>query len=73
VDIRDNLVNRIAEAEQHGWTGEAEGLKVSLTAANTKLAQLDGLTAHRTTAIHLGIPAYHDIAARTVVIPQDPT
>lgn len=73
VDIRDNLINRIAEAEQHGWTGEGEGLKVSLTAANAKLAQLDGLTTHRTTAIHLGIPAYRDIAARTVVIPQDPT
>jgi hypothetical protein len=43
VEIRDNLLARIAEAEREGWTGEAEGLKVSLAAANAKLAQADGL------------------------------
>jgi hypothetical protein len=34
---RDNLQARIAEAEREGWTGEAEGLKVSLDAANNKI------------------------------------
>jgi hypothetical protein len=38
-EIRDNLHARIAEAEREGWTGEAEGLKVSLAAATSKLAQ----------------------------------
>ena len=47
-DIRDNLPARIAEAEREGWTGEAEGLKVSLAAANNKLAQADTAAARRT-------------------------
>ena len=33
VQIRDNLIARIAEAESHRWLGEAEGLKVSLAGA----------------------------------------
>jgi len=69
--IRDNLTARIAEAERENWTGEAEGLKVSLAAADAKLAQADGLIARRA-ATHLGIPAYRDIAGRTTAIPQNP-
>jgi hypothetical protein len=64
-DIRDNLAARINEAQREGWLGEVEGLKVSLTAANHKLAQLDDLAARRTT-IHLGIPAFLKIAGRTL-------
>lgn len=41
VEIRDNLVARIEEAEREGWLGEVEGLQVSLAAAQDKLAQLD--------------------------------
>ena len=41
IDIRDNLLDRIAEAEREGWLGEIEGLQVSLTGARTKLAQID--------------------------------
>jgi hypothetical protein len=73
IDIRDNLTARITEAEHQGWTGEAEGLKISLAAAKAKLAQLDGLIARRSTAVHLGIPAYRDVAARTAFIPQGQT
>jgi hypothetical protein len=65
VGIRDNLITRIDEAHQQGWIGEAEGLKVSLAAAKQKLAQLDDLTARRTT-IHLGMPGLPDIAGRTL-------
>jgi hypothetical protein len=65
-EIRDNLLARIAEAEREGWTGEAEGLRVSLTAANNKLAQADLTAARRTEAVNLGIPAYRDIAAATL-------
>ena len=65
-DIRDNLLARITEAEREGWTGEAEGLKVSLAAANNKIAQADATAARRTEAVSLGIPAYRDIAAATL-------
>ncbi len=40
VEIRDNLVARIAEAQREGWLGEAEGLEVSLAGAQDKLAQM---------------------------------
>jgi Phage integrase family len=70
--IRDNLIARISEARQQGWAGEAEGLEVSLAAANAKLAQLDGLIARRTAAIGLGLPAFGDIAGRAIAA-QEPT
>ena len=65
----DNLQARIDEAHREGWLGEAEGLKVSLAAAQQKLAQLDDLTRRRST-IHLGMPGYSDIASRTVTTPS---
>jgi len=43
--IRASLTARIAEAEREGWTGEAEGLKVSLAAAGAKLAEADAAAA----------------------------
>ena len=63
---RDNLQARIAEAEREGWTGEAEGLKVSLDAANNKIAQADLTTARRAEHVNLGIRAYRDISAATL-------
>lgn len=66
IDIRDNLVARIAEAEREGWLGEAEGLRVSLTAAKDKLAQTDGVIERRNTAIALGMPSFPKIAGRVV-------
>ncbi len=41
IEIRDNLVARIAEARQQGWLGEIEGLQVSLAGAQEKLTQMD--------------------------------
>jgi hypothetical protein len=70
-EIRDNLHARIAEAEREGWTGEAEGLKVSLAAAASKLAQADATVARRAEHVHLGIPAYRDITAATLTAPGD--
>lgn len=64
--IRDNLASRIAEAEREGWAGEAEGLKVSLTAANNKLAQIEVAAARRTQAVNVGMPAYRDAAASLI-------
>jgi hypothetical protein len=67
-EIRDNLTVRIAEAEREGWMGEAEGLRVSLAATNSKLAQL-GERTRRATTINLGIPAFRDIAGRSAALP----
>ena len=64
--IRDNLLARVAEAEREGWAGEAEGLKVSLAAANNKLAQVELSLARRAEAVSLGIPSYRDTAAATL-------
>ena len=54
VQIRDNLIARVAEAEREGWLGEVEGLQVSLAAAEDKLAQIDKRS-H--TSVDLGTPA----------------
>jgi len=69
-EIRDNLLARITEAEREGWAGEAEGLKVSLAAANNKIAQADLAAARRAEHVSLGIPAYRDIAT-TLSTPGD--
>ena len=71
-DIRASLTARIAEAEREGWTGEAEGLKVSLAAAGAKLAEADAAAARRRTAADLGTPAYRDIAGRLTAGPAKP-
>jgi hypothetical protein len=65
-DIRGNLAARITEAEREGWAGEAEGLKVSLSAANNKLAQIELSLARRAEAVSLGMPSYRDAAAATL-------
>ncbi|MFI1349559.1 tyrosine-type recombinase/integrase [Streptomyces lydicus] len=64
VEIRDNLADRIAEAEREGWLGEIEGLKVSLAGARGKLAQLDAQTSKSQKAVDLGMPSFGEIAAR---------
>lgn len=52
-EIRDNLRDRIAEAQREGWIGEVDGLQISLAGANNKLAQLD----KRPEPVHIGLPA----------------
>jgi hypothetical protein len=55
VEIRDNLIARIAEAEPEGRLGEVEGLKVSLAGAEDKLTQMD----RRSSAarpVEMGVP-----------------
>ena len=71
-EIRDSLSARIAEAEREGWTGEADGLKVSLAAADSKLAQVDSSSARRREAVSLGMPSFPDIAGRTTVPGKEP-
>ncbi len=69
-EIRGSLLARIAEAGREGWTGEAEGLRVSLAATEDKLAQADGLLARQAATVDLGIPAYRDIAATAAAFPE---
>ncbi len=65
VEIRDNLIARIAEAEREGWLGEVEGLQVSLAGAQGKLDQLDAEAARRSSAVNLGMPTFATISNRT--------
>ena len=55
VEIRDNLLERIDEAESNGWLGEAEGLRVSLDGARRE-TRPDG--SHRRAAHQLGQPRH---------------
>ena len=64
IEVRDNLIARIAEARDHGWLGEADGLQISLAGARQKLDQLDQMTAARSTSVHLGMPTFPQIAGR---------
>jgi hypothetical protein len=66
-EIRDNLITRTSEAHREGWTGEAEGLQVSLAATEQKLAQMDQITARRrATVTHLGMPGHPPAVSRIV-------
>jgi hypothetical protein len=48
-EIIANLTARLAEARERGWLGEAEGIEVSIAAAQDKLARMSRL-------VSLGIP-----------------
>ncbi|MEU0655475.1 hypothetical protein ABZ485_24985 [Streptomyces albogriseolus] len=68
VEIRDNLLDRIAEAEREGWLGELEGLQISLSGAEGKLAQLDAEEDRRAAVVDLGMPAFSKAAVHTADI-----
>jgi hypothetical protein len=55
IEIRDNLIARIDEAEREGWLGEVEGLRTTLAGADDKLAQIDRRGPAAAT-VNLGIP-----------------
>ncbi|MGZ2362283.1 integrase [Streptomyces sp. 372A] len=63
IEIRDNLIDRIAEAQREGWLGEVEGLEISLAGAHEKLTQLDA--ALQPSVVHLGLPPFNQIAGRS--------
>jgi hypothetical protein len=57
IQIRDNLIDRIAEAHLEGWLGEVDGLNVSPAAARNKLSQLDATpSASSRPAVQIGMP-----------------
>lgn len=65
VEIAANLRARIDEVRSSGWTGEVEGLTVSLNAAAAKIATLDRLRDHSGSGSRsvtgLGIPVIRDL------------
>lgn len=71
-EIRDNLTARIIEAKCEGWLGEIEGLQVSLTGANDKIAQVDTTLQRRTTATEIGMPGFAKTAGRATAT-KDPS
>lgn len=64
VEIRDNLLARIAEAEREGWPGEVEGLQVSLAGAEDKVAQVDAQLQRQPATAQLGMPSFAQVAGR---------
>ncbi|MFJ3798499.1 tyrosine-type recombinase/integrase [Streptomyces sp. NPDC090088] len=66
VEIRDNLIDRIAEAEREGWLGEIEGLDASRAGAEDKLAQVDAEQRRSQQVVDLGMPTFSQLAGRTV-------
>ncbi|MFI1177511.1 tyrosine-type recombinase/integrase [Streptomyces melanogenes] len=65
VEIRDNLLARIAEAEREGWRGESEGLEVSLAGAESKIAQIDSMTTGQPVMLGLPTPRSNSQPRRT--------
>jgi hypothetical protein len=72
IEIRDNLIARIAEARSNGWLGEVEGLQISLHGARQKLEHLDQITAQRA-SVPIGMPTYADAAGRSITGTRTPT
>ena len=56
LEITANLKDRIAEAKEQGWLGEVEGLQISLTGAQHKLAQMQQQMADPDEPVVLGLP-----------------
>ena len=65
VMIRQNLTDRIAEAEREGWVGDVEGLSVSRAAAEGKIAQIDAREERKQSPTFLGVPTVLQAAGRT--------
>ncbi|RLU76976.1 hypothetical protein CTZ27_38440 [Streptomyces griseocarneus] len=72
IEIRDNLTDRIAEAEREGWIGDVEQLGVSRDAAQEKIAQLEARRERKESPVFLGIPTLAQIAGRTAAGRNEP-
>lgn len=58
IEIRDNLLARISEAEHEGGFGEIEGLQISLAGAEDKLAQVEAQQVRSQHIVDLGMPTF---------------
>ncbi|MFJ5034554.1 hypothetical protein ACIQB5_42395 [Streptomyces sp. NPDC088560] len=62
-EIHANLLDRLQEAKEQGWLGEAAAIEASLAAAEQKLAAMRDLATRHTT-VHLGMPDFRSSAGR---------
>jgi hypothetical protein len=61
VEIARNLEDRISEARMNGWSGEVQGLQISLDAAKAKLASVKRSQNNpRSSLTDLGLPLIGD-------------
>ena len=58
VEIRDNLIARVGEAELEGWLGEVEGLRINRAGTEEELNQLDAKERRISTVVNLGMPTF---------------
>jgi hypothetical protein len=65
IEVRDNLIARVAEARREGWLGEADGLQISLAGARQKLDQIEQM-ATRAARVPIAMPTFPDIAGRSI-------
>ncbi|MBO0875612.1 MAG: hypothetical protein J2P19_19715 [Pseudonocardia sp.] len=65
IEVRDNLLARIAEARWEGWLGDADGLLIGFDGTRPELAQLDQLAASAAST-GLSMPSFSRIAGRRV-------
>ncbi|MEU3256006.1 hypothetical protein [Streptomyces sp. NPDC006997] len=65
-EIRDNLKDRIAEADRERWFGEGEGPSTtSLAAAEDKIGQIEAQQERKQSPVFLGLPSLAKLTART--------
>jgi hypothetical protein len=65
VKIRQNLADRIAEAEREGWVGDVEGLSVSARLPKRRLLKFDAREERKQSPTFLGVPTVLQAAGRT--------
>lgn len=71
-EIIDNLNARLAEAHQHGWLGEVEGLEASLAGAEQKLTTMRRMASSATTPIELGPARLAAVGSTPIALPGQP-
>ncbi len=70
VQIRDNLIDRIAEAESKpAGSAKPRACKSASPVPASKLAQMDLIADRRSATVNLGMPGFADAAGRTVTNP----
>lgn len=71
IEVRDNLIKRVAEARREGWLGEVDGLQISLAGARQKMDQIEQMTA-RSIKLRPDTPVFAEIAGRATTTSSDP-
>ncbi|WP_247708373.1 site-specific integrase [Streptomyces sp. C3-3] len=63
-EVRENLGDRISEAERQGWLGDVEQLSVSRSAAEEKIARIKANEERKKGPTFLGVPSFDQVASR---------